>query len=79
MWTAFAPEIALDEKWNEKFETSTGRNLAVRDIDGHHRFFMCELTGVDHIHYVVSGDKVILFSRSCIENNIATNYTLKIQ
>ena len=72
-------EIALDENGAKKFETSTGENLAVRDIDGHHRFFMCELTGVDHIHYVVSGDKGDTLFSQLYENNIATNYTLKIQ
>lgn len=33
------------------FETTAGETIQCRDIDGHHRYFACQLAGVNEIHF----------------------------
>lgn len=44
-------EIIANPSGTLKFTTTRGETIACEIFDGHHRFFMCELAGVERIHY----------------------------
>jgi SAM-dependent methyltransferase len=71
-------EVNLDDDGGQSFETTDGEYLTAHSIDGHHRFFMCQLAGVDKVHYVVAGAGGETLFPQLYENKINTNYTLKI-
>lgn len=59
------------------FTTTTGEEIRCDVFDGHHRYFMCELLGVETLPFLrnVAGDDLI--ARQYAEQ-IAANYTLEI-
>lgn len=60
-----------------KFTSVKGEEFQCEIFDGHHRFFMCELTGVQRIHYLLKDGKTNIIPHR-FESKIASNYTLKI-
>lgn len=43
--------LSLDPNGKFTFTTTTGEILRASNIDGHHRHFMCELCGIEKIHF----------------------------
>jgi SAM-dependent methyltransferase len=71
-------EIVPDPKGKLTFTTTTGEDIRCNIFDGHHRFFMCELAGVEKMHFVRNdGEADIITQR--FSQTIAPNYTLQIQ
>ena len=67
-------EITPDETGTLSFTKTTGEIIKCKNIDGHHRFFMCELAGIDKFHYLVNSDDNSWFLDNLTV--IPSNYTL---
>ena len=44
-------EIVPDSSGTMKFTSTTGETFRCNIFDGHHRWFVCELAGVERIHF----------------------------
>lgn len=72
-------EVSLDDNGRLSFVTTEGRSFHANNIDGHHRFFVCQLAGVDKIHYTVSGESSDNLFPNLFDKSIDTNYTLNVR
>ena len=71
-------EITIDSNGPHSFTTTDGESIPVSNIDGHHRFFMCQLAGIDRVHYTVAGGLGDTLFPQLYKNKINTNYTLSV-
>jgi len=60
------------------FTTTEGRGINCEIFDGHHRFFLCELAGVEKIHFTLNDGKVDVIPQR-FTRTVAANYTLDIE
>lgn len=72
-------EVSVDEGGKLSFVTSEGEAIKANNIDGHHRFFVCQLVGVEKIHFTVSGQSAENLFPNLFERSINTNYTLSVK
>jgi SAM-dependent methyltransferase len=70
-------EIVPQADGQLKFTSVKGEEFRCEIFDGHHRFFMCELSGTKKIHYVLKDGKTNIIPQG-FERKISSNYTLKI-
>jgi len=71
-------EVGADAGGSLAFTTSTGEALTATDIDGHHRFFLCQLAGVPEVHYNLSGEDSGGRVPELFDREVEANYTLDI-
>lgn len=50
-------EVVPDQGGKLTFTTTSGEEIRCEIFDGHHRFFMCELAGIEKIHFIVKDGK----------------------
>jgi len=72
-------ELSRDKSGKLNFETTENESIICRNIDGHHRFFMCQLAGVEKMHYKLIEKENALDQLMKHKQSLKSNYTLDIK
>ncbi len=71
-------ELSRDDSGKFTFETTAGEQILCNNIDGHHRFFLYELTGLDKVHYKFIEKNPTLDQLLKYKKVLKSNYTLDL-
>ena len=71
-------ELSRDDAGKFTFETITGEEIRCNNIDGHHRFFLYELAGLDKVHYKIIEKDPALDQLLKYKKVLKSNYTLDL-
>ncbi|MGV8026742.1 MAG: class I SAM-dependent methyltransferase [Anaerolineaceae bacterium] len=72
-------ELNHEESGKFTFETTSNEKIICNNIDGHHRFFMCELAGIEKVHYKMIEKNTALDQLIKHKEILKSNYTLEVK
>lgn len=72
-------ELNQQELGKFTFETTANEKIICNNIDGHHRFFMCELAGIEKIQYSLIEKDSALDQLIKHKEILKSNYTLEVK
>lgn len=71
-------EINRDDSGKLVFETTENEKVICNNIDGHHRFFMCQLSGIEQVHYRLLDKDSAIDQLIKYKKVLKSKYTLEV-